>query len=166
MKKFFHKIHVAIYRWYTFLLIGMATKAVHKLMLMIGKDPNASRVVEPLPSPFPEVAPYFPLTVDDAAMNRAWIVDTKARGNVWLVTDGYYVHHPEAHPIVKSRIAYQEKLAKQAAEKAVREAEQKAAEIAQQALQVTSVGGEAVDALREATFNVERAVIDPDDKAN
>lgn len=163
MKKFFHKIHVAIYRWYTFLLIGMATKAVHKLMLMIGKDPN---YVAPPPPPSVE-RPWSEVSLDDNAIpGGAWMVDTKARGNVWSVTGGHYIHHPEEHPILKSRTDYQEKLAKQAAEKAAREAEQKAAEVAQQALHVTEVGGETVDALREAVFSGDRAVIDPDNKAN
>lgn len=145
MKKFFHKIHVAIYRWYTFLLIGMATKAVHKLMLMIGKDPNY------VPPPPP------PVTSDQPA---------RLSTNIIFPHNAYYVNDPKEHPILKSRIAYQEKLAKQAAEKAAMEAEQKAAEVAQQALQVTEVGGETVDALREAVFNGDRTVIDPDNKAN
>lgn len=156
--KFLRKIYVAIYRWYTLHLIRMATKATHKLMVMIGKDPNAQ-----LPPP---PAPYVPPRFDDMDINRAWMVDTKSRGNVWSVTDGYYVHHPEDHPILRLRRQYEEKLAKQEAEKLAKEAAAKAAEVAEQALHVTEVGGDAINSLREAVSGVERAVIEPEKKAD
>lgn len=99
--KFFRNVYVAIYRWYTFLLIGMATHAVQKLMVMIGKNPN---YVPPAPQP------YVPPNYNDMDINRAWMVDHKNRSNIWLVVDGYYVHHPEAHPILKLRTKWEEKL--------------------------------------------------------
>jgi hypothetical protein len=109
LHNFFHNLYVATFKWYTLLLIRKATKAAAKLMVMSGKDPNH---VSPTP------APYIPPTFDDDAINRAWMVDYKNRSNVWLVVDGYYVHHPKSHPILNSRARWEEKL-KRAEEKLV-----------------------------------------------
>lgn len=158
--KFLHHIYTVIYRWYTLHLIHMATKATHKLMVMIGKDPNA-------PKPLPQ--PYVPPKYDDMDINRAWMVDTRERPAKWrwaTSSDSDYVKNPADHPIIRSRVVYQQKLAKQAIEQAAKEAAAKAAEVAQQALQVTEIGSEAVNSLREAVSGVERAVIESEKKAD
>lgn len=154
--RFFYHIYVAMYTWYTLFLIRKATKAAAKLMRMVGKDPN---YVPPPPAP-------VEVPLDDAAIGRAWLVDTKARANIWSVVNGYYIHHPKAHPILKLRAEYEEKQAKAAAQKAVKEAEAKATELAQKAIQTTEVGNEAIDSLRKAVHKIEEEVIEPEKKAS
>jgi hypothetical protein len=172
--RFFHNLYVAIYRWYTLFLIRHATQAAAKLMKMSGKNPD---YVPPTP------APYVPPRFDDMDINRAWIVDTKTRGNVWLVVDGYYVHHPKSHPILELRAQWEEKLRKAkeklAAEKAAA-AQSAVAEtttaptmhevlVAVDKIQLkekTEVGATAINDLREAVHAVEKAVIEPEKKAS
>jgi hypothetical protein len=105
ISNFFRNLYVSIYSWYALSLIRRATKAAAKLMVMSGKDPN---YVAPPP------APYVPTTFNDDDINRAWMVDYKNRGSVYLVVDGYYINNPKAHPILRSRKEWEEKLKKAA----------------------------------------------------
>lgn len=107
--KFFRNIYLAIFKWYVLFLIGLTTRAVFKLMVSLGKDPNY------VPPPPPE---YTPPNFDDMDINRGWMVDPKARPNIWDVTGGDYVRNPAQHPLLRIRGIWEEqqKKAKKVAE--------------------------------------------------
>ena len=137
--KFFHRIYVAIFKWYAFLMLRLATSAVRKLMLMLGKNPDY----------IPPALPPLPVS---ASLDDAWIVSTRYYKPAWTVdfTNSNYVKNPKDHPIVKQRIELAEK-----AEKAKKEAEEAAKT---PTLQVTGVGGETIDAIQTAVCEIEKTV--------
>jgi hypothetical protein len=107
LRNFFHNLYVATFKWYTLLLIRKATKAAAKFMVMSGKNPNY--VAPPPPAPY---SSPLEVSIDESALDRVWMVDSKNRGNIWSVVDGYYVQNPKSHPILKLRDQWEEKLKK------------------------------------------------------
>lgn len=149
--RFFYNLYVNVYKWYTLFLINKATKAAAKLMVMSGKNPN---YVPPPPLPPPQP------TIADALTTRHGVSHPTTLPPSFSSIGAPWVKNPKDHPILQSRRQFEEKQAKAAAQKAIREAEAKAAEVAKQAADITEVGKEAIDSLREAVHNIEEAVIE------
>lgn len=101
--KFFRNIYFVIFRWYTLLLIKMASSAVRKLMLLLNKNPDY--VPPPVSKPIHQ-------NFDDLDINRAWMVDTKERSRGWLAVigdDQFYVRNAKEHPLLRVRAQWEEK---------------------------------------------------------
>ena len=132
---------------YTTDLISKTNSAARELLPLLGKNPD---YVPPPPSPPPV---FKPVNVDETKAH--WVVDTKERPSRMNVVGSYdpWVKKPADHPILRSRTQYEEKLRAAEAEK---EAKQAAID-PPMVTELTEIGGDALDSLREAVTKVEQA---------
>lgn len=139
--KFFSNLYFRVVQWFATFLINRTNTVLRHLITLKGKDPD---FVVPPPQPPPPANLEVSVNEDRAA----WIVSTKQRPMRFGVgSASLWVSQPESHPILQARKAYEDKLAKQAAEKAAKEA---------QSVELTEVGANAIDALRSAVGSIEQ----------
>jgi hypothetical protein len=116
--------------WFCGVLANQLNKSMLLLLELKGKDPNQPLPMPPAPPPEPiKHRPAFHLP-----WTPTWVSGSFAKGGF------------AKHPIIKIR---EEMFAKQAALEE---------EAAKAQLSPTVIGGDAIDTLREAIFNVEKAI--------
>jgi hypothetical protein len=154
---FFKRFYLSLVTWFATFLMNRTNAVLRYLIVLKGKDPDY--VAPPPPPAYSEVndprGTPFP-TVEES--KAAWMVDLKARPSLQaFVSSDTFVKDNSKHPVLLSRKSYEEKQAKLAAQKAVKSIP---VTIVSPPIttDVTEIGGDAIDSLREAVNGMEQSL--------
>lgn len=150
--RFFRKLYLALFKWWTFLLLRKAAKCVHKLMLMLGKNPN---YVAPKPSPASFVDNLSRLKDEEIP----WSIDHKKRSAQWIgvISDNCsgFVKDVKEHPVLKSRELF---AAKQKAAEEARKSKQAPPAETTEVVEYTEVGTPSLEQLKSVVSDIEKSI--------